>query len=323
MPVPPSTRAPAIAKRAKWLVPMCIALVLAIFLWPKPGPYESDLFVPLDIAGLAEGLTLHEMPVKGLEIRIRGPEKLVRNLMGQTLSYRLDLSGMNTGVHAVPIRPERFGLSREIGILHTHPDPLIFRIEPEITKEVPVQVAIQGTPASGFYVADIRPYPASVVLRGAESSLDPVKVVVTKPIDVSGLHESFKKEVALDLLEGVVPVAPGGVIVAELTLGERETRRTFSGVPVTGKNARYRFAVTPPSIDITVNGPVRAVTKLENEGIEAYVDLQGLTPGVYPRRAVIVLPVEATLVQAEPEIFTVTIQPRALPRADVPVNPSE
>lgn len=312
-----------IVRRAKWLVPIGIALVLAIFLWPKPGPYEADLFVPLDITGLSNGLTLRKMPVKGIEIRIRGPEKPVRNLMGQTLSYRLDLSGRDAGVHSMAVRPERFGLSREIEILHAHPDPLIFRIEPEITKTVPVRVAIDGTPASGFYIAEIRPRPASVVLRGAKSSLGPVEVVTTKPIDVNGLHESFKKEVALDLVEGVVPVAPGGVILAEVGIGEKEARRTFSRVTVSGKNARYRFAITPPSINITVKGPVSTLTKIETEGIEVYVDLQGLAPGVYPRRAVIALPVEVTLLQAEPEIFTVTIQQQALPKADVSVNPSD
>jgi len=113
------------------------------------------------------------------------------------------------------------------------------------------------------------------------------------------------------------------VIVAEVGIGEKEARRTFSRVPVSGKNARYRFAITPPSISITVKGPVSALTKIETEGVEVYVDLQGLAPGVYPRRAVIALPVEATLLQAEPEIFTVTIQQQALPKADVSANPSD
>jgi hypothetical protein len=312
-----------VLKKAKWLVPLSVAIALVLFLWPKSGPYEADIFVPLDITALPAGLALKEMPPHGVEIRVRGPEKAVRHLLGQPLAYRLDLSGTSEGVTSIPIRPERFGLPREVAILHAHPDPLIFSIEREINKEVAVVVTVTGSPAPGFYVAGLRPIPSTVVLRGPKNGLDPVETARTKPIDVSGFHESTKKEVALDLIEGVVPVGPGTVILAELTIAEKEATRTFAQIPVTGKNARYRFTITPPQIGIEVKAPVNTLKKLETDGIEVYVDLQGLTPGVYPRRAVIALPVDATLMQAKPEIFTVKIQPRALSKTADSADPNQ
>ena len=43
------------------------------------------------------------------------------------------------------------------------------------------------------------------------------------------------------------------------------------------------------------------------KGLQVYVDLKGLKPGVYKKRATITLPVKTTLIDAEPEIFKVKI----------------
>ena len=125
----PTVGSGKIRNLAKWLVPLCLVAALVFFLWPKPGPYETDIFVPLEITALPEGLTLAAMPLKGVEIRVRGPEKVVRNLPRETLAYRLDLKGAAAGVKTVSMRAESFGLPPDVTILHAHPYPLILKIE--------------------------------------------------------------------------------------------------------------------------------------------------------------------------------------------------
>jgi hypothetical protein len=302
-----------IVNMLKWMVSFCIVAVAALALWPSPEPYETDLFVPLEISSIPEGLAPAAMPVEGVEIRVNGPEKMVRSLSERQLVYRLDLSGVAPGVRSFPVRPERFGLPREITIGHIRPDPLILRIEKEVTKEVPVKVTLSGEPATGFYLVDSQPIPPTAVIRGPESRLAPVTEVRTRPIDISGSHESIKKEVALDMVEGIRVVTPGGVIAADLKFAEKIGVKTFSAVPLVGKHTLHHVKITPPQIDIEVKGPVNILEKLAAQGIDVYVDLKGLESGVYPRRAVISIPVETTLVRASPEIFTVKIDAQALP----------
>lgn len=316
-----ATNVGMIPRMVKWLLPVCIAGILAVVFWPKPAPLETDIFIPIEMTGLPKGLALAGTPIKGVEIRIRGPEPAVKDLQNRQLSYHLDLSAATAGLKSTPIHAERLGFPREVAILHIHPDPLVIKIEKEITKEVPVGVNIYGKPASGFYLVKAEPIPPVVVLRGPENRLAPVKEIRTKPIDVTGARESIKKEVALDLQEGIQPVSQNGVILAELTIRERVATRTFAGVSVKGKNARYQFTVTPPLIEIEIKGPVTTLEKLGEKGIDVYVDLQGLAHGVYPRRAVISLPMDATLLRATPELFTVKIEPRALGRTAEPAPP--
>jgi len=175
-------------------------------------------------------------------------------------------------------------------------------------KKVPVTVSVLGTPVSGFLVADAVAKPSFVTLRGPENVLGPIENANTKPIDVSGLSEPFKKEIALDLAEGIDIASPLEIVLAEILIEEQIVTKIFQGIPVEGKDTPYLYTVTPPSIDIEVKGPVNILEKLySNNGIKVYVDLKALEPGVYEKYAAMALPVKTTLVGVNPEIFTVEI----------------
>ena len=93
-----------------------------------------------------------------------------------------------------------------------------------------------------------------------------------------------------------------------IVIKEKIVTRKFKDIPVKGKHTPYAFSISPPVIAIEVKGPVNILEKLLTEkSINVMVDLKDLKPGVFVRRAAITLPVNATLVSANPEIFTVKI----------------
>ena len=144
---------------------------------------------------------------------------------------------------------------------------------------------------------------AKVFLEEAEGSR-----VLTKAVDISGAVKSFKKEITLDLPEMIDIVFPSGIIHAEIFLKEEFAIKKISNIPVKGKNTKYSYSITPLSINIEIKGPVSILEKLKvKKEIKVYVDLKGLKPGIYVRRAAITLPVKTTLAGVEPEIFTVKI----------------
>jgi NADH dehydrogenase FAD-containing subunit len=48
-------------------------------------------------------------------------------------------------------------------------------------------------------------------------------------------------------------------------------------------------------------------TLTQDNGVEVYVELEDLVPGTYVRRAVIKPPLNTTLVEAKPKVFTVKV----------------
>ena len=174
-----------------------------------------------------------------------------------------------------------------------------------------MKIAFSGEPAAGFAVVNALAKPLSVILQGPENVLSSIEEILTKPIDIKGLSGSFKKEIALDLPEDIESAAHSGIILAEVFIKEKIVTQIITDIIVNGKGTSYDYSIKPPIIDIEVKGPGHIIGKLHKKtGVKVYVDLEGLNPGVYIRRATITLPVKITLIRVKPEIFTVKINAR-------------
>ena len=211
----------------KWVVIGALAGASLVLLWPSATLIETNIFIPIDIGKIPSGLTLGSPPEKGLDVRVRGPESVIETLPDLKLRYPLDLSGANVGMSSIPITPGRIPLPRKISIIRITPANLTVNLEHVMEKKVPVTVSVSGKPVAGFFVADAVAKPSFVTLRGPVNILGPIQNTNTKPIDVSGLSEPFKKEIALDLAEGLDIAAPLGIILAEILIEEQIVIKIF------------------------------------------------------------------------------------------------
>ena len=282
---------------------------IGIFLlWPYVSIQEADIFIPVDSKKIPEGLIITNGPFKGIEVHVRGPKSIIRTLSDLKIRYTIDLSGVNIGVNAIPIYQAQIPLPNGISILKINPDSIIVKVENEITKTLPVNISLTGKPAKGFVVVGAEAEPMSVTLRGSEDTLGQMDKVLTKPIDIKGLSGSFKKEVALDLVENLKLVDSSKIILSNVFIKEQLATKTFDNIPVQGNGSLYICRITPPVVTIKVKGPVNMIEKLYgSNGIQVYVDLKGLKPGIYNKHATITLPVQTTLIDAKPEMFKVKI----------------
>lgn len=270
--------------------------------------HEAEFFIPVEISGIPSELTVTGFHLKGIDVRVRGPKSALESLAKLKLKYLLDLSGASAGVKTIYFDRNRIALPKRVTIIKINPELLTIRIEKEIKKEIPVIISLSGKPASGFIVAGAVAKPLSALLRGPQNILGSMEKVLTKPIDIKGMSESFKKEIALDLAEDLEVISASKVVFAEIFIEEKIAAKIYHDIPVEGRDSQYKYSISPPGVDIEVKGPVNVLEKLYTEkGIKVYVDLKGLKPGMYVRRASIALPLKTTLVGAEPEIFTVKI----------------
>lgn len=282
---------------------------IGIFLlWPYVSIQEADVFIPVDTEKIPEGLIITNAPFTGIEVHVRGPKSIIRTLSDLKIQYTIDLSAVNIGVNIIPIQQARIPLPNGISILKINPDSITVKVENEIKKKLPVKISLTGKPAKGYMVVGAEAKPMSVTLRGSEDTLGRMDKVLTKPINIKGLSDSFKREVTLDLVENLKLVDSSKIILATVIINEQLTTITFDNIPVQGDGSLYVYRITPPVITIKVKGPVNVIEKLYgNNGVQVYVDLKGLKPGIYNKRATITLPVKTTLIDATPEIFIVKI----------------
>jgi YbbR domain-containing protein len=270
--------------------------------------HEADILIPIIADKIPNGLTLVGPPLKKIEIRVQGALSALDYLYLNKPSYHLDLSSVTIGVESVPINPDIIPMPEGVKITRVNPAYVTVRVDRRLKKQVPVKIAFTGKPAAGFFVDDLLTKPSTVILCGPETVLGSVDAILTKPIDVSGRLESFKKEIALELTPSLEVCASSGIIVAEIYIAEKDLNRQFADILVEGHNTPYEFSISPPTIRIEIKGPQKIVEKLHpQKDIRVLVELKNLSPGVYVRRATITLPVKTTLVKVEPELFTVKI----------------
>lgn len=289
---------------------MCLAAAFCCMLLAVSGcspPQEAELTVPIHIDGLGERLIVAPPVPKGIEIKVSGPKKQLDNLREHALRYRLDFSKAKTGLQNVPVDIQQLEMPANTKVLKFEPKNLVVRIEKELRRKVPVEIKMSGKPSVNAQIEKIKVEPAEVLLIGPHSLLAQTDKVFSKPVVVDGLDESVKKEIALDLADGVILDPDSPTITVGIEIAKRVITRTFDHVAVKLKNNAWDAQVSPKEVRLTLEGPVDALEELETKNkIEAYVDLKDLVEGVYVRRAIVSLPVGVSLLSAKPKVFTIT-----------------
>jgi hypothetical protein len=269
---------------------------------------EIDIQIPVEPGNIPQGLMLVGPPFKEIELRVRGSASALQMLLRNVPRYNLDLSGVAVGVESMPINPDLIKLPGDAKIIRIDPAYLTVKVDRWQEKQVPVKVALYGDPAGSYFISAALTDPPTVALCGPEAVVRVIDQISTKPIDVTGRSASFKKEIALELTDGVQVCASSGIILAEISIAEKDVVRRFTDIPVEGQDTPFEFSISPPSIMVEIKGPQNIVENLRpQKDIQVLVELKNLPPGVYVRRATITLPVKTTLVSVKPELFTVKI----------------
>jgi YbbR domain-containing protein len=293
----------------KWLpLIACIIIVIVVFYYKHR--YEiitKNVIIQIDWSQKPADLTLMTKVIDNLTVQVKGHKYLIEPLLNQNRVYPIDFSKLQTGTVYVPIDPHRFQLPEDIEILKISPNALTFEMERIIEREIPVRLTVSGSPAEICVLSEIYLKPGLIVFNGPEDRVKNFHEVFTRDLSLEGVHESFSKELPLDIDEKLVPYVSARLVRVDVTLKEKIQSKVYQNIGVRGKNTRYRNKIRPSTVDLTFEGRITTITALNPESIKVYVDLKGLKPGVYARRVKIEVPGDVSLTDVRPEVFTVTI----------------
>ncbi|MFH1985000.1 MAG: CdaR family protein [Pseudomonadota bacterium] len=303
----------------KWSTIACLLLVLTgtiIYFRIRMSAETRHVFLPIEVFNLPIGLAFATAPLKGVTVTLRGPAAIVNRFENHPPPYPLDLSGASTGTHTIAVSADLLNLPPELINEKMHPPEIVITLETATDKEVPVVVNLMGQPAPGFTVVDTLVQPAMVTVSGPTSLIAPMERLITQPVNIDGLSESFRKEIALVLPEAMVLRTSSKIATLDIRIAERIDTRKMPDIRVATPPSAYIINVAPPLIALEIRGPVRALDQLNFSDGKAdtgnvAIDTSSLKPGIYLLRAAIQLPVDTALVSAAPDFFTVTISATA------------
>lgn len=227
-----------------------------------------------------------------VRVTIKGaPQRLRRFDEREIDRVNLDLRGVSNG--ELTISSDMIHLPSGLSVTSINPRSVHVAFDKRVDKVVEVTAAVSGRPQHGYMVAEIKPIPTTIKLRGAEGTLSALSAIRTREISLEGHSELFTTETEVVPPAGVDVV--GNVEVAvQIHIDEELVARKLPGLTVVAKGEGdvSRWRITPPQVDVALTGALLAIEKARSSiapvvkltpdlrAREVEVTIEGLPPGI-------------------------------------------
>ena len=267
-----------------------VALVCASLLWlTVAGEHiaERNLRVPLEFRNKPPLLEVVGDPPDSVEARLSGSSALLSRLDPGQVVAGVDLQQARPGSRLFHIRPEEVRTPYGIDVVQVIPGTLALELERTLRRVVPVIAATDGEPAPGFVLGPIIAEPATVEIEGPESRVKKLANATTEPITVNGAREHVRDVVAVGLIDAAVRLIKPQDVTVIVEVLPAPIERELGGVLVRARNLGNGLAapgISPGSVALSVRGRREALSGVDANSVDAFVDLAGLGPGQYNLR---------------------------------------
>ena len=229
-------------------------------------------------------LTLSAPMLSNETVSVSGPSSLVRQVavvkavvpaaeLTEQTEFRTKLTCYDS--HGAEVSGVSLSV-REVTVSYTLHD----------TKQIPIQVDITGTPASGYQVGDITCTPKYAEVTGSADALQNVLSLHLDSIDVSGRSATLTKTFSLEdyLPEGISLKAGGSNAQVTVSIDAQKGGKQFtldeSGLTVLGREDGKTYAFGTATV--TVMGDSSTLSSLRAEDLNGSVHVNGIAEGTHP-----------------------------------------
>ncbi|MFH1144442.1 MAG: CdaR family protein [Candidatus Eisenbacteria bacterium] len=264
-----------------------VALCLAIFLYLHVFVSQENevvMEIPLELAGVPEGLTWSGVVPEAVRVRFRGVGLDLLKMRAQIDRARLvvEVGDVRAGHYQRPLVSEDVLLPADLNVQAVEverPHEISLEFNRVLVKNLQVAPRIAGRVAPGYTVhGRIVVEPESVLVRGPADVLQAYERIPTEVIDVGGEEDLVTQRVALAVGQGCEAV-PSEVTV-RVTI-EQVVSRTFVELPIEVLRSRgvQLKRLVPGTGSVAVSGPVSVVESLAPRDLRVSIEARGLPPG--------------------------------------------
>lgn len=154
-----------------------------------------------------------------------------------------------------------------------------------IAKEVPVEIAIEGEPAEDHLVTAKEVTPDTALVQGSEEDLGNISKVVTLPVNVEGVDETFTVTTGLAALpvgtgyvgsgEAVVQITVEGLFEKTVTLRKSDIEIRW-GLP----DSRKSYEIQNDTVEVRIKGRQSVLDIVNAANLSPYIDVSQQPDGL-------------------------------------------
>ncbi len=169
-----------------------IGLALAIWLLLAPSQKmssEKSLTIPLETRNMPANLEIVERPPATVDITLRAPNRLLKEIGPSGLVARIDLDRATVLQQEYALSTSMIAVPPGAQVVKISPSKVTIKLERTAEAALEVHATLRGKPAPGFHVDGIEIDPSSVAVQGPESRVRSKESATTAPVDVTGISQ--------------------------------------------------------------------------------------------------------------------------------------
>jgi YbbR domain-containing protein len=167
-----------------------LSLVLATGLWlvisPDQEPSEVAVRVPIELQHVPAQLEISSVTIPEAQIRVRGPERLIRELRSTDIHAELELGDAKPGERTFDMTAQQIRHQRDLTVVQVVPGQVHLSFDTRLTRDVEIRPRVTGNFAAGEQIAKVLVDPERITITGPKHHVEMVDAATTDPVDASG-----------------------------------------------------------------------------------------------------------------------------------------
>jgi YbbR domain-containing protein len=167
-----------------------LSLLIAAGLWlaisPEQELAEVEVRVPIEFQHVPPGLEISSVTIPEAQIRVRGPERLIRGLRSPDIHAEIELADAKAGERTFTLTAQQIRHDRELHVVQVVPGQIHLTFDMRMTRDVESRPRVIGNFVSGEQIAKVLADPATITITGPQQHVERVDAATTDPVDASG-----------------------------------------------------------------------------------------------------------------------------------------
>jgi YbbR domain-containing protein len=167
-----------------------LSLLLATGLWyvtsPDEEPAEVAVRAPIVFERLPADLEISSETIPEAQIRVRGPERVIRQLRSNDVHAELELADAKPGERTFDLTSQQISHPRDLTVVQVVPSQVRIAFDTRLTREVDVHPRVTGNFLTGEQISKVDVDPPRITITGPRHHVEKVDSATTDPVDATG-----------------------------------------------------------------------------------------------------------------------------------------
>ncbi len=193
-----------------------LSVGLATGIWflvsPEEQPAEVALRAPVVFQHVPPHLEISTEVIPEAQVRVRGPERVVRDLQASEVHAEIDLSNAKPGERTFDLTSQQVRHPSDVSVVQVLPSQLHLAFDTRLTREVEIHPRVAGVFSDNEQVVKAEADPATVTITGPRRHVERIDAATTDPVDATGTRGSAVFTTNVYVSDPLVQVVQTGLI---------------------------------------------------------------------------------------------------------------